>query len=222
MTTTPLAEAWPLAALRVTEGDLELRFADDELLLQLADLAVRGVHAPDAMPFLVPWTQAEPDALRRGLLAYHWGARAALAPDAWNLELAVLVGGELVGMQSIFAKHFPVRRTAESGSWLGLEHQGRGIGTRMRRAVVHLAFEGLGAEDVTSEAFVDNPRSQRVSEKVGYVDNGVHRASRGDEAVESRRFRLTRTAWLAAERPAVELQGIEGVRRQLGIEPARG
>ncbi|WP_102509305.1 GNAT family N-acetyltransferase [Sanguibacter massiliensis] len=217
MTTTLLTEAWPVAALRVTEGDLELRFADDDLLLQLADLAVRGVHAPDAMPFLVPWTQGDPAAVRHGFLAYHWGARAALSPDAWNIELAVLVGGEPVGMQAVFARGFPVRRTVETGSWLGLEHQGRGIGTRMRRAVVHLAFAGLGAHDVTSEVFADNPRSQRVSEKVGYAANGAHRTSRGEEAVEARRYRLTRATWLASERPEVAIHGIEGVRRQLGV-----
>ena len=120
-------------------------------------------------------------------------------------------------MQAVFARGFPVRRTVETGSWLGLEHQGRGIGTRMRRAVVHLAFAGLGAHDVTSEVFADNPRSQRVSEKVGYTANGAHRTSRGEEAVEARRYRLPRASWLASERPEVAIHGIEGVRRQLGV-----
>lgn len=218
MTTTPLTVAWPVAALRVTEGNLEMRFADDDLLLKLADLAARGVHAPDVMPFPVPWTRGDPAAVRRGLLAYHWGARAALSPDAWNLELAVLVDGEPVGVQSLFAKEFGVRRTVESGSWLGLAHQGRGLGTRMRRAVVHLAFEGLGASEVTSTAFVDNPASQRVSEKVGYEPNGRDLTSRSTGRAEMQRFRLTRAAWLATERPDVRLEGIDGARRQLGLD----
>lgn len=216
--TTPLADMWPVAGLRAREGNLELRFIDDDTLRELADLAVRGVHAADHMPFLVPWTQGSPEQVRRGFLSYHWGARANLSPDAWDLELAVVVDGRVVGIQSLFAKGFPVTRSVETGSWLGRELHGRGIGTRMRRVAVHLAFAGLGADELVSEAFVDNPSSGRVSEKVGYADNGRHLTSRGGEQVESCRFRLTRDAWLAGERPEVDLDGIDAVRRQLGID----
>jgi hypothetical protein len=37
-------------------------------------------------------------------------------------------------------------REFESGSWLGREHQGRGLGKEMREATLHLGFEGLGAD----------------------------------------------------------------------------
>lgn len=59
-----LAEVWPATGLRVRAGDLELRWIDDDLLVRLADLAARGIHEPDVMPFFVPWTRGTPDRWR--------------------------------------------------------------------------------------------------------------------------------------------------------------
>ncbi len=50
-------DLWPLAGLRVRSGDLELRYMDDADVHALARLAADGVHAPEAMPFTVPWTR---------------------------------------------------------------------------------------------------------------------------------------------------------------------
>ena len=73
-----------------------------------------------------------------------------------------------------------VTRTAETGSWLGLEHQHGGVGTRMRLMILHLLFEGLDAQHATSSAFVDNPGSSGVSRRIGYRENGVlHQARAG-------------------------------------------
>ena len=92
---TDLVDLWPLAGLRVRSGDLELRFLDDEHLLALARLAADGIHAPEAMPFTVPWTRGTPTEVARSILTYHWGRRAAVAPEAWQLELAVVRAGEV-------------------------------------------------------------------------------------------------------------------------------
>ena len=78
-------------------------------------------------------------------------------------------GGVLVGLQELMAKDFAVTRTVETGSWLGAAHQGDGIGTEMREAVLQFAFDHLKATRADSGAFVDNPRSLRVSEKLGYA-----------------------------------------------------
>ena len=69
-------------------------------------------------------------------------------------------------------------RTGETGSWLGREFQGRGIGTAMRQVICAFAFDHLDAEEVTSGAFLDNPASLAVSRKVGYRPNGVRRLKR--------------------------------------------
>jgi RimJ/RimL family protein N-acetyltransferase len=52
-------------------------------------------------------------------------------------------------------------------SWLGPGYRGRGIGTEMRAAALHLAFAGLAAREATSEAFADNSASNRVSQALG-------------------------------------------------------
>jgi len=67
----------------------------------------------------------------------------------------VLERGVPVGIQSMSATQWASTRVAGTGSWLGREFQGRGIGTRMRALMLHLVFEGLGAREVTSDAFAD-------------------------------------------------------------------
>lgn len=77
------------------------------------------------------------------------------------------------GFQDLFATHLPVTRAVETGSWLTRRAQGRGIGKEMRAAVLHLAFEGLGAVEAYSASFEDNPASQAVSRANGYEANGT-------------------------------------------------
>ena len=42
----------------------------------------------------------------------------------------------------------------------------------MREAVLHLAFDGLGAKEATSDAFVDNHGCNAISRDLGYEPNG--------------------------------------------------
>src|SRR5699024_10041488 len=183
---------WPPALLRVQAGDLELRYLDDDLLVELAELSVRGVHDPEAMPFLFPWTRGTPEAVARSILTAQWRARGAISPEQWSLELAVLHRGEPVGIQAIEAEAFPVTRTITTGSWLGQAHQGSGIGTRMRALMLHLAFTGLHAEVATTGAWADNGPSNAVSTRLGYRPNGVSRQVREGRAVEHRYYRMDR------------------------------
>ena len=97
----------PSQRLRVRSGDLELRYMDDADVHALARLAADGVHAPDAMPFTVPWTRGTPTEVARSVLAYQWGARASASPEKWNLELAVVRDGEVLGTQSLTAQRLP-------------------------------------------------------------------------------------------------------------------
>ncbi|MGF1596904.1 MAG: GNAT family N-acetyltransferase [Acidimicrobiales bacterium] len=148
-----LVDHWPLFGLRVTTPRLELRSPTDDDLDHLLDVARRGVHDPGFMPFTTPWTDTPSPAFEREALRYWWGNRAGWSPDDWRLDLAVVVDGRPVGVQGLAATGFPRLRTAETGSWLGLEHQGRGLGREMRAAMLHLAFEQLGAVAVTVTGF---------------------------------------------------------------------
>jgi RimJ/RimL family protein N-acetyltransferase len=221
---TSLADLWPAAGLRVAAGDLELRWIDDDLLVALADLASRGVHDPGVMPFLFPWTRGTPSQVAQRVVTYQWDARSAVGPDRLLLELAVLRDGVPVGVQALGGSDVAVVRSVETGSWLGLEHQGGGTGTRMRALAVHLAFAGLGLREVTSTAFADNAASRAVSERVGYEPNGAGPVAREGVPVDQRRFRLTRERWeglRAAHRELlgddVVLDGVARVREQAGL-----
>ena len=210
---------WPLFDLRVRTARLELRLPTDEDLVELAALAGRGIHPPEAMPFEVPWTDRPSPDLERGMLQFHWHLRAELKPEDWGLELAVRAGGRLVGVQGLHARTFAVLREVHTGSWLGKDHQRQGIGTEMRAAILHLAFAGLGAAVATSAAFPDNEASARISRKLGYEPDGIHRVAPRGVPVDSIRFRLTRDAWERTRRPDVELAGVEPCLTLLGAAP---
>ncbi|WP_366510860.1 GNAT family protein [Streptomyces sp. MP131-18] len=196
----------------MTTPRLELRLPDPEELAALADLAAEGLHPPEEMPFLVPWTDQPPAERARSVLQHHWLRRADWTPENWALHLAVFAEGRAVGLQDVSAEHFAVLRQVGTGSWLGRRYQGLGIGTEMRAAVLHLAFAGLGAVEAVSGAFDHNAASLRVSEKLGYERDGVQRfAIRGRPATEIR-LRLPRERWAAAARALevpVTVSGLE-------------
>jgi RimJ/RimL family protein N-acetyltransferase len=150
----------------------------DEDFPEVLEVVHAGVHEADRMPFYVPWTVAQGAEQERQFLQYHWSSRAAISPASWQLDLGVWQESQFVGTQGVMTNDFPVTRTGETGSWLGLRFQGRGIGTLMRQAICVLCFDHLGFEEVTSGAFTDNPASIAVSRKVGYRANGARRLSR--------------------------------------------
>lgn len=55
----------------------------------------------------------------------------------------------------------------------------RGLGTEMRSAILHLAFDGLDAREASSEAFADNEASNAVSRSLGYEPTGTRPALTG-------------------------------------------
>lgn len=222
MTTEDLARIWPPAGLGVRAGDLELRWIDDELLIELADLAARGVHDESVMPFMFPWTRGTAREVKQRVLDYQWRNRSSFGPDRLVLELGVLVDGCPVGIQAISGDHWSALREVETGSWLGREFQGRGIGTRMRALMLHVCFEGLEAEQVTSAAFADNAASNAVSRRTGYEPDGISRVVREGVAAMLNRYRMTSDRWsLVREANAaligepVVLSGLTPVREQL-------
>jgi RimJ/RimL family protein N-acetyltransferase len=198
-----------MAALRLRTPELELRWPSLSDLDALADLADLGVHEPDVQPFTSAWTDRPAADRGRRMLQYHWSRWAAWKPTDWTMEFAVVRDGTVVGTQGVSGRDFAVLREVRTGSWLGRRHQGQGIGTQMRAAVLHLAFEGLGAQHATSDAFEDNAASLGVSRKLGYRDDGIEwHAVRGHPATV-RRLRLTRDDWQAARSVPVEINGLE-------------
>lgn len=213
-------DLFPPLGLHVVAGPLELWGLTDELIVEMSDLAERGIHAPDAMPFYFPWTSAPAGELSRNTAAYHWGKRSTFSPADFCLDLAVVLDGRVIGCQGVAARHFPVTRTGETGSWLGREFQGRGLGTAMRRAMCALLFDHLGFEEITSAAFLDNPASLAVSRKVGYLPTGVSRIKRREgELALQQGLVLTPESFVRGD-VAVEVRGAEAVRAFVGLGAA--
>ena len=197
---------------------LTLKYVDDALAVEPATLAAAGVHDPDTMPFAMPWTDVPSPELGPNALRFYWRSRAETAPESWNVLFAVLEGDNVVGSTSIGADGFPVVRTFETGSWLGRRFQGRGLGTEMRVATLHLGFLGLDALEARTGAFQDNHASLGVTRKLGYEPNGVTVHDRRGIRDHINRFRMSRQHFLEnARRDDVEIDGDAAVREQLGI-----
>ena len=212
-----LSEFWPPHGLAITEGDLRLSGVTDDDLPGLIDVALGGVHHPDRMPFAMPWTDVAPAELPANMLRYLWGVRAGFTVEKFDLLLAVRLRGELAGVQALHTEHYAVTRTAETGSWLGQRFQGRGLGTRMRRAVCAFAFDELGAVQLTSGAFLDNPASRAVSAKVGYRPNGLQRLQRrpGEVAV-NQKLLLTPETFVRGD--PITVTGSAALRTFIGLD----
>ena len=65
--------AWPLRHLVLRTPRLELRPDDDAGLLELVEVAKKGVHDPAEMPFNVPWTDRLAEDGGLGMVQYFWG-----------------------------------------------------------------------------------------------------------------------------------------------------
>jgi RimJ/RimL family protein N-acetyltransferase len=201
---------WPLFDLVVRTPRLELRLPREDEFEALIAVADRGVHDAATMPFFVAWTDVEPRQRARETAQWLWGQRANWSPDKWTLTSAVFVDGRPVGIQDVHAEHFRLVRSVETGSWLGREYQGRGLGREMRQAVLHLAFAGLEAEEALSGAFEDNASSIATSRSVGYQENGESRGRRRDGSGRTIRFRLSRETWEERRRDDIDIIGLDG------------
>jgi RimJ/RimL family protein N-acetyltransferase len=212
-----MSHPWPLFDLRIRSEGLELRLPTDDELVELLGLASAGIHPPDEMPFGISWTDLPSPQFERGFLQYHWSVRAGWTPADWILNLGVWNDGQLVGTQGLGAKEFASLRVVHTGSWLGREFQGHGIGKKMRAAVLGLAFDHLGAEWATSGAFIDNPASLAVSRALGYQPDGYERHAPRGVAKDLRRFRMTLDDWRSRARPAVDVVGLDACRDLFGL-----
>jgi RimJ/RimL family protein N-acetyltransferase len=208
---------WPLFDLEVRTPRLTLRYLDDDLARDLVAVAARGVHDPATMPFLIPWTDLPSPRMEQEAMRFYWRTRASVQPAAWNLQFAVLVDGSVVGMCDLMAENFGVLRQFTTGSWLGKEFQGQGLGKEFRTAALTLGFDGLGAEFALTGAWHDNAASRGVTEWLGYERTGRRRALRRGDPDEQVEYRMSRDHWATIERDDIVLQGLEAARAFLGI-----
>jgi len=210
---------YPPLDVRVVTPRLELRAATDDLLGMLAPLVAAGKAMADPPPWDDPCSfyEPDPDVRVRSWLQAIWRGRGTVRPDRWRLYFVAFVDGEPIGQQDLTGAQFESFGTVESTSWVTSDVRGGGIGTEMRSAILHLAFEGFGAAEAVSEAALDNAASNRVSERLGYQRNGTSWATHQGKPVLGQRWRLDRTTWETRRRDDIIMSGVEACRAALGV-----
>jgi RimJ/RimL family protein N-acetyltransferase len=209
---------WPLFELRLRTPRLELRLPDDDDIVAIAGF-LGDLHDPAEMPFGVAFTDVPSPQREEEAMRHYWRQRVQWSPQEWHANFAVVFDGAVVGVQGLHTKDFAHRREVSTGSYLRRGAQGQGLGLEMRVAVLTLAFDHLGARWARSGAYLDNPASRRVSEKVGYVEDGTEvMAPRGEPRITTR-YLLDRARW--EERrpllPKATVEGLEGCRDWFGV-----
>ena len=208
---------WPLFDLEIRTPRLTMRYLDDTLAEELIEVAARGVHDPATMPFLIPWTDLPSPQMEHEAMRFYWRTRASVRPEAWTLQFAVLVDGRVVGMCDLGAENFAALRQFTTGSWLGREFQGQGLGKEFRTAALTLGLDGLDAEFALTGMWHDNLASRGVTESLGYEFEGRRRMLRRGAPDEMLGYRMGRAHWATIRRDDITLHGLEAAREFLAI-----
>jgi ribosomal-protein-alanine N-acetyltransferase len=138
------------------------RAGDEDDLVEQADDRAVWLHLRDRFPH--PYTHED---------AEQWIAHAATRVPA--SELAVTLGGRLIGGVGCAPGGDVHRFTAEIGYWLGSAWWGRGYGTEVLAAFADYAFATFPLERLEAWVFAPNLSSRRVLEKCGFRHEGTAR-----------------------------------------------
>jgi RimJ/RimL family protein N-acetyltransferase len=209
---------WPLHDLWLRTGDLELASMTER------DLDAVAAVVPDDLELNPAATRYDglEERTWRGTVIHqeYWKSLGTWSPDDWEVYFVVRRAGAVLGVQGLEGPDFRRLHTVDTSSWLAQSARGQGVGTAMRRAVLALAFDHLGARAAITSAWHDNHASLGVSRRLGYLDNGLSYLVRegGDEADTLVHLRMTRGEWLAGPgAPDVEVGGIDAARPLFGL-----
>ena len=148
--------------------------ATARLLLQPIDGShTAGIHAAvvASIDHLLPWMPWAVGINAADIRRFNLAARSAWR-DGRAYDFAILEGGVLAGVVTLTLNHGGV---GEVGYWVGADRAGRGLATEAASAVVGFGFEELGLYRVELRAGVENVRSLRVAEKLGFQREGLLR-----------------------------------------------
>lgn len=153
--------------LRADERTILRALRDDDAAPMFALVDANRAH----LRRWLPWVDGTSDVASIGEFLRGAQARAAAGT---SLELAIEHDGELAGISG-FRSIDSANRAAEIGYWLREDRGGRGIMTACCKALVRHGFETLGLNRISLAAAVENARSRRVAERLGFRLDGVLR-----------------------------------------------
>ena len=130
----------------------------------LDDAIVRNL--PYLRPWLGPWINAEPIGIeRRQELMQSWVDSYASGGDH---AIGIFINDQLVGGTGLHDRNAPA--DVEIGYWVDEGFQGRGIATRVTRALTDFALQHEEVERVLIIHAANNDKSRRIPERLGFVE----------------------------------------------------
>lgn len=153
---------------RRIEEELELRPVDERHAEELTALVRRDLlHLKPWMPWATERYSVEDarEFIRRQIRQY--------AEDQGFASL-VFFRGRVAGSIGYNQIDWSNRKT-DIGYWLGAEFLGRGLMTKSCRTLIEHAFRELRLNRVEINCAVENRRSRRIPERLGFTEEGTHR-----------------------------------------------
>ncbi len=144
---------------------LRLPCADDkaDLVRELNNFEI--TKQTGTIPF--PYTEADAD---------QWLAKIAGQHEkSFTRVLVLRDSGTMIGVAGI--QFDADRKEAELGYWISQSVWGQGYATEAAQAVVNHGFEVIRHHLIMARYNTENPASGRVLDKLGFVRNGMARAS---------------------------------------------
>ncbi len=90
------------------------------------------------------------------------------------MTFSVLYCGKIVGVASYNSLDW-TNKSATIGYWLGENHQGKGLMTKVVTTLTNYAFKELKLNRVEIRAAVQNKKNRRIPEKLGFRNEGCIR-----------------------------------------------
>ena len=172
-------DGWSGAVLpgEVADGVVAMPWGPDPVLTDDAT-TVRRWRADDAADFarlqrdpdVLAWNGRPPETTTspRDAQTYLEQTLTELWMTGTSAYFAIDYNGRVAGGVTVARRH---QRLAEIGWWLAAEFRGRGTATQAVGLVARWSGD-LGLERLEARVHVDNPRSQRVAERVGMQREG--------------------------------------------------
>jgi len=170
----------------ITVDELTVREYDMGDLEQLDAAIVRNREY--LLPWIGDWIKAEPIGLdARRTLLQGWVDSYATGADN---PVGIFIGDLLVGGTGLHDRNG--EHDIEIGYWVDEQYQGRGIATRITRALRDFAFTSPDVQRFLLIHNVGNAKSRRVPEKLGMTEvPGTHTCGDSDAVL----WEFTREAW---------------------------
>lgn len=172
------------------DKDLALKLVemrDAERIFELTD------RSRDALKEWLPWldhTKTVEDTknfIRSGAESFALGK---------SLNCAIIYRGELAGIAG-FNEINEAKQTAYIGYWLDTQYQGKGIMTRVAKALTDYALLERGLNKVEIRAAVGNRKSRNIPSRLGFTEEGVIRHAEWlyDHFVDHAVYGMLKSEW---------------------------